>query len=77
MRIDISVDDDTLSEDELKKLVQCIREIEQNKPERHINVFIDSPEKSMKEVKRVISSVKPEFPYLRVIKFEKGTKENI
>lgn len=74
MNIDISIDNDTLSEDELKKLVQCIREIEQNRPERHIAIFIDSQEKSMKDIKRVISSVKPEFPYLKVIEFEKETK---
>jgi lipoate synthase len=54
MEINISVDNDTLSEDELKKLVQCIREIEQNKPERHINIFIDAPEKTMKEMKYII-----------------------
>ena len=37
MEINISVKDDTFSEDELKKLMQCIREVEQNKPGRHIS----------------------------------------
>lgn len=74
MNINISVDNDTFSEDELKKLVQCIREIEQNIPERHIDIWIDSSEKSMEEFKRVISSIRPEFPYIKVIEFEKETK---
>jgi lipoate synthase len=74
MNINISVTNDTLSEDEVKKLTQCIREIEQNRPERHINIFIDSPEKSVEEMKRIISSIRPEFPYQKVIEFEKKTK---
>lgn len=74
MNINISVDNDSFSEDELKKLVQCIREIEQNRPERHIDMWIDSSEKSMEEFKRVISSVRPEFPYMKIIEFEKETK---
>jgi hypothetical protein len=74
MNINISIDNDTLSEDELQKLVQCIREIEQNRPERHIGIWIDSPEKTMTEVKRVISSIKPEFPYIKVIEFDKKSK---
>ena len=71
MKIDISVDNDTFTEGELKKLMQCIREIEQNKPERHISIWIDSPEKTMKEITEVISSIRPELPYVKVIEFEK------
>lgn len=77
MNINISIDNDTFSEEELEKLLQCIREIEQNRPKRHIDIWIDSPEKSMKEIKRVISSVKPEFPYLKVIEFGKEEKGDI
>jgi hypothetical protein len=47
MNIDISIDNDTLSENELQKLVQCIREIKQNRPE---------------------------FPYVKVIEFDKKSK---
>jgi len=74
MEINISIDDDTFSEDELKKLTRCIREIEQNKPERHVNIWIDSPEKSIDEMKRIISSIRPKFPYQKVIELEKNTK---
>ncbi len=69
--INISVKNDTFSEDELKKLMQCIREIEQNKPERHINIWIDSPEKTTKEIKGVISSIKPALRHINVIELEK------
>ncbi len=71
MEINITVNNDTLSEDELKKLMQCIREIEQNKPERHINIFINSPEKTTEEVKNVLSSIKPGFPFIKILKFDK------
>lgn len=67
MEINISIDGDTLSEDELKKLMRCIREIEQNKPERHMNILIDSPERTIEDAKELISSIKPELPYVRVI----------
>ncbi len=62
---------DTLSVDELKKIVQCIREIEQNKPVRHINVLMDTPEKTVKEMEEVTDSVKPGFPFKTVIEFKK------
>lgn len=75
MNINISIDNDTLSEEELEKLLGCIREIEQNKPERHIDIFIDSPEKGMEEIKRVISSIKPAFPYIKVVEFDNKTRE--
>ena len=48
--VTIAVVNDTLSVKELNKLVQCIREIEQNKPERRINVLMDTPEKTVKEM---------------------------
>lgn len=77
MNINISTNNDTFSEDELKKLVQCIREIEQNRPDRHIDIFIDSSERTVEEMKNVILSIKPEFPYLKVVEFEKETKDNV
>lgn len=74
MEINISIVSDTLSEEELKKLMQCIREIEQNKPKRLINIFINSPEKTTEEVKNVLSSIKPGFPFMKVIPFDKEEK---
>lgn len=71
MEINISIIDDILSEDELKKLMQCVRDIEQNKPERHINIFINSPESTTEEMKELLSSISPGFPFMKIIKFDK------
>lgn len=67
MEINISIENDRLSEEELKKLVQCIRDIEQNKPERHIDIFVNSPDSTVEEMKRIISSVDPGFPFVKVL----------
>lgn len=71
MEINISIKNDKLSEDELKKFIQCIREIEQNKPERHIGIFINHTETTTDEMINVISSIKPGFPFMKVIRFDK------
>lgn len=73
-KITISVVQDTFTVDELKKIVQCVREIEQNNPERHINVLMDTPEKTVKEMEAVMDSVKPGFPFKTVIEFGKKDK---
>jgi len=70
MKILISIEKDTFSVDELNKLAQCIRDIEQNKPERHINILIDSPDKTVKEMEELMSSIEPGFPYKKIIKFD-------
>lgn len=70
-RINILVERDTLSIEEIKKLVQCIREIEQNKPERVIRVWIDTPEKTVKEMEEMLSSIKPEIPNKIVIELRR------
>lgn len=64
-----------LSIDELKKLTQCIREIEQNDPSRLIRILMDTPEKTVKEMEDVIGSVKPIFPHKMVLKVPKRVME--
>jgi len=66
--INIYVENGCLSTDELKKLTQCIREIEQNNTERLIKIWMDTPEKTVEEMKDVIGSVKPGFPHNMVLK---------
>jgi hypothetical protein len=66
--INIYVENGCLSTDELKKLTQCIREIEQNNTERLIKIWMDTPEKTVKEMEDVINSVNPEFPHKMVLK---------
>lgn len=73
-KIDIYVDNGCLSVDELKKLTQCIREIEQNNPQRVIKILIDTPEKTVSEMKGVLDSVEPNFPYKLVVELPRTHK---
>ena len=66
--INIYVGNGCLSADELKKLTQCIREIEQNDTNRLTKIWMDTPEKTIKEMEDIIDSVKPGFPHKMVIK---------
>lgn len=66
--INIYVENGCLSANELKKLTQCIREIEQNNTERLIKIWMDTPEKTVEEMEDVIGSVKPGFPHTMVLK---------
>lgn len=74
-KINITVENDAFSVDELKKIVQCIREIEQNRPERHIKVLMDTPEKTVNEMEDVIDSAQPGFPFKAVIEFKNKDAE--
>lgn len=48
--------------EELEMLTRCIRDIEQNDPKRHIEVFMDVPEKSLDECRKMNSSICPGLP---------------
>lgn len=54
--------------DELKKLTQCIRDIEQNDKLRHINVFMNLPDKTVKEIEDINNSLEPGLPFKAVLK---------
>ena len=41
--------------------------IEQNNTDRVINIFMDTPDKTIEEMKSVINSAKPGFPYVTVV----------
>ncbi len=66
--INIYVENGCFSTGELKKLTQCIREIEQNNTERLIKIWMDTPEKTVEEMEDVINSAKPGFPHKMVLK---------
>lgn len=74
--INIYVENGCLSTDELKKLTQCIREIEQNNTERLFKIWMDTPEKTVEEMKDVIGSARPGFPHMVVLKGPKLSKED-
>ncbi len=71
MNINIFTEEDSFSVDEIKKLLQCVREIEQNNPKRHISIFVDSPERTVEEMKSIISSINPGFPHTEILDFKK------
>jgi len=73
----ILVENGCLSVDELKKLTQCIREIEQNNTDRVINIFMDTPDKTVEEMRDIINSASPAFPYMTVIKGSDLSKDEI
>lgn len=66
--INICVENGCLSTDELKKLIQCIREIEQNNTERLFKILMDTPEKTVEEMKNVMNSANPGFPHMMILK---------
>lgn len=65
--INIYVENGCLSTDELKKLTQCIREIEQNNTERLIKIWMDTPEKTAEEMEDVMVVLKGPKPTENVI----------
>lgn len=69
--IHIKTTNGDLTTDELKMFVQCIRDIEQNMPERHIQVLMNTPDKTVKEMEEVNSSVTPELPFKVIIDLKK------
>ena len=71
MNINISFDSNTLSEEELKKLVKCIRDIEKNKPIRNIKIRIDSQEKIIENIEDIMLTVRSNLPIMRVLGFKK------
>lgn len=56
----------SFTDDELKKLMQCIRDIEQNDRLRHIEVFMNLPDKTIEQVGEVYDSVG--LPFKAILK---------
>lgn len=80
-KILIDVVKDRFSSSEILKLAQCIidiekndsnrnRDIEQNKPSRHLNIFMDCPDKTVKEMQEVNDSIIPGYPIKGVIELD-------
>lgn len=68
--ISISIDDE-LTMEEISDLLQCLRDIEQNKPDRLFKIFINSPNRSTEEMKQIFSSIEPKFAHTGVIELKK------
>ena len=61
--------------DELNKLTQCIRDIEQNDPKRLIEIFMDTPEKTLEECREMNNSISPGLPLRYEMLFTEEEKE--
>lgn len=72
-KIIISIQNGVLSVEELKRITQCLRDIEQNKPSRHLNIFINCPDKTIKGMQEVNDSIVPGYPIIGVIEFDRAT----
>lgn len=73
-KITILVTNGTLSVEELTKIAQDIRDIEQNNPRRFVTVLFDAPDRTVEEMKKVMDSVKPILPFRTEVKFGKKDK---
>jgi len=73
-KITIIVANGTLSVEELTKIMQDIRDIEQNNPKRFVTVLFDTPDRTVEEMKKIMDSIKPGMPFKTVIEFEKKDK---
>ncbi len=54
--------------DEIKKLNQCIGDIKQNDKSRHIEVFMNLPDKTVQQIEEIYGSVKPGMPFKAILK---------
>jgi len=70
MRISIRTLSGELTQEELLKLLQCVREIEQQDPTRTIVVSVDAPTFKLSEMNRVLDSLKP--PLRHRLEFRKS-----
>ena len=61
--------------EELEKLTQCIREIEQNDPNRLIEIFMDIPEKTLDECRKTNNTISPGLPFRYERLFTEEEKE--
>jgi len=69
MRISIRTLGGELTWEELLKLLQCVRDIEQQDPARTIVISVDAPTFKLDELNRVLDSLKPPLPHQ--LKFRK------
>jgi len=63
MRISIRTLGGELTWEELLKLLQCVRDLEQQSPARTIVVSVDAPTFKLDELNRVLDSLKPPLRY--------------
>ena len=68
MRIRVTIRSEELSKDDLRALLQAVRDCEQRFfSEKQIWVWVEAPELTVSEMSAVLTSVKPPYEYGPVI----------
>ena len=64
MKIKLSLESQQLTKEELRLLIQSIRDCEQESfPDKKIAIWIYAPDLSQSECKKILASIKPPYKY--------------
>ena len=76
MKVNLSVKSDQLNKDDLRALLQAIRDCEMATfPDKEIYVSAEAPELSTDEITEIVTSIKPPYNYGPVVfKYEEKGK---
>ena len=76
MKVNLSVKSDQLNKEDLRALLQAIRDCElATFPDKEIYVYAEAPELSTDEMTEILTSIKPPYDYGPVIfKFKEEEK---
>jgi hypothetical protein len=64
MEVKLTIESKQLSKEELRALIQAIRDCEQKSfPDKEIFIWIDAPELSSEDAAEILDSIKPPYKY--------------
>jgi len=64
MEVKLTIESKQLSKEELRALIQAIRDCEQKSfPDKEIFTWIDAPELSSEDAAEILDSIKPPYKY--------------
>ncbi|MBA7465370.1 hypothetical protein ES707_00532 [subsurface metagenome] len=64
MKIKLSLESQQLTKEELRLLIQAIRDCEQRSfPDKEISIWIEVPELTRSECAEILTSIKPPYKY--------------
>ena len=64
MKVKLSLESQQLTKEELRHLIQSIRDCEQESfPDKEISIWIEVPELSVSEIEEILASIKPKYKY--------------
>ena len=68
MKIWIETKGGEFTKEELRELLQCIRDLERREPARTVMVFVDAPAYKEEEMLEVLRSIEPPMPHVQIFK---------